>query len=849
MRQVLPVAWYRFRATLGRRWGGYVSVIVLIGLVGGIAMASIAGARRTQSSYPTFISSTNPSTLTISAFAANSGGNPTGSARLTARIKHLPDVRTARTLLAPEIVPLAKDGAPRLVAFGNSIPGASVDGLLFDQDRVSVVQGRLVDPNRADEIEMTANTAHSLGIHIGQVVPLGFYTDAQTNESDFGTTRVAPRFRVEARLVGIIVLNNEVVQDDIDKNYGFEVVTPALMREIIAVSPTAAQPVLYGLQLADGDRDVVKVEKSLTSILPAGSTYEFHVTSRVVSAVELSVKPESVALGAFGVIAALVTMVLGIQAISRQLRLGQANRQVLRALGASPAITAGDGLLGVLLAVVLGSLLAGAVAVGLSPLAPLGPVRPVYPDLGIAFDWTVLGIGLTVLVIGLGSAAIALAIRGAPHRVRRTPLVATQGSKVVRGAEVAGMSPAGVLGLQLALDRGRGGTAVPVRSALVGTVLAVALVVVTLTFASGLNTLVSHPSLYGWDWNYMLNPSDDVPPQTLAVLDHDPDVAAWAGANLANAQIDGQSFPILLSSTNAALSPPILSGHQLETKRQIVLGAATMSALHERIGGTVVISYGTPADAPVYVPPTRLTIVGTATLPTVGYTSFVADHTSMGTGAIVAKGIEPAAFQRALHNPDANLDGPEMVFVRLRHGISATAGRKNMQHVASEADKIFKDDPAGEGNGVSVLGVQRPSQIVNYRSVGSTPVILAVGLAVGAIAALGLTLAASVRQRRRDLAVIKTLGFVQRQLSAAVAWQAIVAAFVGVIVGIPLGIVVGRQLWILFVRNIDAVPDPTVPVLSVLAVGVGALVFAYLASVLPGQRAARVPTALALRAE
>ena len=221
----------------------------------------------------------------------------------------------------------------------------------------------------------------------------------------------------------------------------------------------------------------------------------------------------------------------------------------------------------------------------------------------------------------------------------------------------------------------------------------------------------------------------------------------------------------------------------------------------------------------------------------------------MGTGAIVAKGIEPAAFQRALRNPDPNLDGPEMVFVRLRNGVSAGAGRADLQRVASGADKVFGSDPKGDGNTVTVLGVQRPAQIVNYRSVGSTPVILAVGLAAGAIAALGLTLAASVRQRRRDLAVMKALGFVQRQLSAAVVWQAIVAAAVGVVVGIPLGIVVGRQLWILFARNIDAVPDPTIPALSVLAVGVGALAFAYLASVLPGRRAARVPTALALRAE
>ena len=72
-------------------------------------------------------------------------------------------------------------------------------------------------------------------------------------------------------------------------------------------------------------------------------------------------------------------------------------------------------------------------------------------------------------------------------------------------------------------------TAVPVRSALVGTVVAVALVVTTLTFASSLNTLVSHPALYGWNWNYALNPSNDVPPQALDLLSHDPDVAGWSG--------------------------------------------------------------------------------------------------------------------------------------------------------------------------------------------------------------------------------------------------------------------------------------------------------------------------------
>jgi ABC-type antimicrobial peptide transport system permease subunit len=138
---------------------------------------------------------------------------------------------------------------------------------------------------------------------------------------------------------------------------------------------------------------------------------------------------------------------------------------------------------------------------------------------------------------------------------------------------------------------------------------------------------------------------------------------------------------------------------------------------------------------------------------------------------------------------------------------------------------------------------------VNYRSIGSTPVILAVGLAAGALVALGLTLAASVRRRRRDLALLKALGFTRRQLSAAVAWQATVTAVIGAVVGIPIGVVIGRQLWTLFANSLNAVPDPTVPAVSVLLVGLGALVFANVVAALPGRSAARTATALVLRAE
>ena len=150
---------------------------------------------------------------------------------------------------------------------------------------------------------------------------------------------------------------------------------------------------------------------------------------------------------------------------------------------------------------------------------------------------------------------------------------------------------------------------------------------------------------------------------------------------------------------------------------------------------------------------------------------------------------------------------------------------------------------------MSVLSVQRPAEIVNYRAMGATPALLGAALAAGAVSALGLTLIASVRRRRRDLALLKTLGFTRRQLAAVVAWQASVAVAIGTVVGVPLGIALGRFLWDLFANNIDVVPEPSVPVLSMVLIAVGALVLANVVAAIPGRIAANTPTALLLRAE
>jgi hypothetical protein len=843
----LDFAWYRFRATLRRRLTSYLSVILLIGLTGGLAMASVAAARRTQSSYPTFLASTNPATLTMAIFGGSNGQLEAPS--LVKKFAALSDVANIRTLNEGAGVPLTPSGAPRLSTLNIVNLTGSLDGYLLKEDRLSALQGHLFNPKSLDEIELTPGAARIWKVHVGEKVPIGFYAPRQQNLPGFGTSKVKPILTVHATVTAIVAMNSEVVQDDVDKSYGFAFLTPAMTQRAAKIDSAWRTPIYYAIQLRHGAQGLAKVEAQLVGLVPSQLTYEFHVATHVTQTVELAVKPESVALGAFGIIAALVCLILSVQALSRQLRQGNDDRQILQSLGASQSDTFAESMIGTVASVILGVALAVVAAVALSPLAPLGPVRAVYPDRGIAWDWTVLGLGVVVLLVVLGGTSVFIAMANSPQRIRQGRFKGPRRSVAVRRLQLLGLPLAPTMGAHFALESPRGRGEVPVRSILVGAVLAVTLMTTTLTFASGLHTLVSRPALYGWNWNYMLNPTNDVPPSVLPKLNHDPDIAQWSGVSYNELSIDGQSVPMILSSPGATVLPPILSGHVALSKHQIVIGDQTLALLHKRVGQSVMVSYGSPSSAPLYLAPTPMTIVGTATFPAVGYASAIAEHTSMGLGAMLTTAVETPSFAAALASKDTIFNGPGLVFVRLRAGVSAASGKRNLEAIARDANAAFKKDPNGYGNVVTVLGVQRPAQIVDYRSIGATPVVLATGLASGAVIALALTLITSVRRRRRDLAIMKTLGFTRRMLAATVAWQATIDGLIGAVVGIPIGIVLGRELWTLFARDINAVPQPTVPALSLVLVGVGSIVMAVIAATWPGRSAATTPPALVLRSE
>jgi hypothetical protein len=391
----------------------------------------------------------------------------------------------------------------------------------------------------------------------------------------------------------------------------------------------------------------------------------------------------------------------------------------------------------------------------------------------------------------------------------------------VRTAAALGPSPPVVEGLRLAVDPGTGRNAVPVRSAILGAALAMIAMIATVTFGASLDTLVSHPPLYGWNWTYDLSagsPTYISRAHAAALLDHDPAVAAWTGIYFATFKIDGQTVPVLGESPGAPVGPPVLSGHGLGGADQIVLGPATVAQLHKHVGDVVTVDNGSGGRF-------RLRIAGTVTLPSLGVQGTL--HTEMGNGAEVAYPLIPGAAASQ----------PNDILVTLRPGANRSAARADLQRLVPV------------GNGGQVIPVQRPAEIVNYRSMGATPAYLGTALAAGAVAALCLTLFASVRRRRRELALLKTIGFTRRQLAAAVAWQSTIAVALGAIVGVPLGIALGRFLWDLFARQISVVPEPAVPGLPVVLIAVGALVLANVVAAVPGRMAARTPPALLLRAE
>src|SRR5216683_2726163 len=319
------------------------------------------------------------------------------SARTVDQISHLPRVRSAESYVALNGLRALPSGFADLrTSFNQQVEMVgSLDGLYFNQDRVIITSGRRADTRRPGEVVISEQTARRFGLRIGQSLTVNLYTGQQASDPGFNPMTRSPVHRVRLAITGIGVFTDEVVQDDIDRIYRI-LTTPALTRQELRC---CAAYLWTGLRLARGDRDVALVQREFGKLLPPGTPGVFRVTSIVEGQGERAVRPESVAAGMFGLIAALAALVLAIQAIRRNMLGGGDARSILRAVGASPLTVTLDASLGVIGAIAAGTLLAVAVAITASPLAPVGYLHRLEPNPGISIDWIVLGAGAMFLPV------------------------------------------------------------------------------------------------------------------------------------------------------------------------------------------------------------------------------------------------------------------------------------------------------------------------------------------------------------------------------------------------------------------------------------------------------------------
>ena len=236
MKQVLAFAWYRSRATFRHRRSGYLAIVLLVGLAGGLATGSIAAARRTQSSFTELLARTDTSGLAVlvAIYNPNLGLDAGYYPGLMRRIEDLPHVKAVESEVGLGLLPLGANGLP--IPAANWYADGSVNGLGLQQDRLIVAHGRLPRWQSADEFVMDSATAKAWDMHLGEVVTFGVYTDAQSVGNPGG---LRPLRRITARLVGVGTTSTaNLVADQFDTDAGESatvLVAPGLARRLLQV--------------------------------------------------------------------------------------------------------------------------------------------------------------------------------------------------------------------------------------------------------------------------------------------------------------------------------------------------------------------------------------------------------------------------------------------------------------------------------------------------------------------------------------------------------------------------------------------------------------------------------------
>jgi ABC-type antimicrobial peptide transport system permease subunit len=187
----------------------------------------------------------------------------------------------------------------------------------------------------------------------------------------------------------------------------------------------------------------------------------------------------------------------------------------------------------------------------------------------------------------------------------------------------------------------------------------------------------------------------------------------------------------------------------------------------------------------------------------------------------------------ALERPADNDE--DYLLVRWQHGTDVAAARKRLTHLG--------------GPNVFTGFAEIPGAVASLGPLDDLPVALGVFFGLLACATVAHALVTTVRRRRHDFAVLRSIGFTRRQSRVAIAWQATLLGVAGVIIGVPLGIAAGRAVWRWLADDFPVAYVPPLALATVLLVVPVALVIANALAAGPAQSVARIRPAETLRTE
>jgi ABC-type antimicrobial peptide transport system permease subunit len=850
----------RCRAELRAKWRNAVVLILLIGMGGGIGATALAGARRTDEAIPQFVTYSLPDDGGFLFGSATTPpvtpGIPAGSLALPAPAREIVDLPQVVAHFRAPYLYLTTDRTGRKAGDISAIGVEDAD-MFRKVDRPLVLAGHL--PNPAHPFEVTVNdlAARQNHLHVGSRVLLYAYSAAQVKSSALtgAVERLpapqGPSFRV--RVAAIVRFPQDVnavaaLADKSGASYEGDqnlYLTPAFLPHLATGLGIAVQQIpevnLVGVRLRHGSADWEAFAAAARSIggsqvfLSPDNVYGVHQTA---SSAQRGIHLVVVALVVFAALALLVTLALVGQALGRQTVLESDDYAKLRLIGATRPQIVGIVLLRSGLIGVSGALLAFVGAVLASPLMPLGLARQAEVHPGVAVDDAILI--PTVAVIGLlitGLAAIPAWRVSRRSMVRHDERLSVRTPRVSTFLMRSPLPPEAALGVRYALESGPGPNAVPVASAMIGAVLAVAVLAGALTFGTSLGRLVDSPREQGWNWNVLVgNPNDmnNREAQVGKLLAHNPLVGSYSAIAILASQgqgsvaIDGTEVPTLLAidRLKGSVYPPLLQGHPPRADDQIVLGTQTLEKLHRKVGQSVRIQ--TPTGQ------LTLRIVGRMIAPSIGdlFTNSLGDG-----GWVYGPAVRRQEQQQTASGGSTSNATPPTVFnlfaVRYASGVSPTAAFASLR-------RQF---------GPTVLRQLPSEDVINLQSVDGLPVVLAGLVLVLGVATVGNSLITSVRRRRRDFAILKTIGFTPHQVARVVAWQATMFSLVALVVGIPLGIAGGQWAWNLVASSVGSTSPASVPTVALALTIPGALVVCNVMAAVPGWVASRVGPSRVMRSQ